>query len=206
MRDLAANRPGEQLRSQIDLAHANGQRPTLLRRMFLGKAAYSSWELGSIGEERVAGKLAQLTAKDPRWSVVHSIPVGTRGSDIDHIVVGPGGVFTINSKHHDGANVWVRGDTVLINGQYHPYVRNARHEAARAAQLLTAACGFPVDVQGLVVVVRAENWTVREQPADVRVVPRMQVSRYLRKRPEVLPHDQRLTIADAVRRESTWKP
>ena len=39
--------------------------------------------------------------------------VGERGSDIDHLAIGPGGVFTINAKHHAGAKIWVGGDTFL---------------------------------------------------------------------------------------------
>jgi hypothetical protein len=49
------------------------------------------------------------------------------------------GVFTINTKAHREAPVWVGGDTVMVNGRKHPYVRNSRHEATRAGRLLTAA-------------------------------------------------------------------
>ncbi len=51
--------------------------------------------------------------KDPRWRVLHAIPVGERGSDIDHLAIGPAGVFTINAKYHAGAKIWVGGDTFL---------------------------------------------------------------------------------------------
>jgi hypothetical protein len=96
-----------------------------------------AWRLGAAGEIRVGVQLDKLTRRDPRWHTLHSVPVGTRGSDIDHVVIGPGGVFTINTKHHPGAEIWVGGDTVLVNGVRQAYVRNSRHEAERAGRLLS---------------------------------------------------------------------
>ena len=104
----------------------------------------------------VAGQLAKLARKDPRWRYLQAIPVGVNGSDIDHLAIGPGGVFGLNAKHHPGSNVWVGGNTLMINGQRQPYIRNSRHEAQRAGKLLTAACGFHVPVIGMVVPVGAD--------------------------------------------------
>lgn len=52
-----------------------------------------SWYTGTIGELAVARALGTLPAG---WLVLHSVPVGNRGSDIDHVVVAPDGrVITI---------------------------------------------------------------------------------------------------------------
>jgi hypothetical protein len=98
----------------------------------------------------VGAQLAKLVAKDPRWRVLHSIPVGKDGADIDHLVVGPAGVFTLNTKHHPRARIWVAGDTLLVSGVHQLYIRNSRHGAARAGRLLSVACGFPVTATGVV--------------------------------------------------------
>lgn len=66
-------------------------------------------------------------------------------------------MFTINAKHHPKASVWVGGNTFMVNGQRHQYVRNSRHEAARAGRLLAAACGSPVTVTGLIAVMDAHE-------------------------------------------------
>ncbi|MFJ9084692.1 nuclease-related domain-containing protein [Streptomyces sp. NPDC102384] len=29
------------------------------------------------------------------------------GGDIDHLLIGQGGVFTINAKNHEGKSVWI---------------------------------------------------------------------------------------------------
>ena len=163
-----------------------------------------AWRIGADGEEKVATQLEKVLRKDPRWRILHAVPVGARGSDIDHVVIGPGGVFTINAKHHPGAKVWVGGDTFLVNGQRQPYIRNSRHEAKRAARLLSASCGFPVDVAGVVVPVRAADVTVKQAPDDVIIVARAQVARWLRKRPEVLRTDAIEAIFASARCSTTW--
>lgn len=47
-------------------------------------------------------------------------PSGAADADIDHVLVGPAGVFTVNAKHHPSASVWVGGDTFIVNGQRVP--------------------------------------------------------------------------------------
>ncbi|MBG6212216.1 hypothetical protein RCH23_000129 [Cryobacterium sp. CAN_C3] len=43
-----------------------------------------------------------LSKLGPEWTVLHAVPVGSGSSDIDHVVIGPAGVFTINTKNHTG--------------------------------------------------------------------------------------------------------
>ncbi len=190
--DLAANQPGAQLESHIRVARRAGEDAR-------------SWAVGALGERLVARELDRLRSLDPRWAYLNSIPVGDLGSDIDHLVVGPGGVFTLNAKHHPHANVWVGGNTVLVNGHRHPYVRNSRHEAERAARLLTAATGLAIRVRGLVVTVGADSFSVKQQPEDVQVLPRSELTRFLTGMPAVLDVDQGRHVLDFARLSSTWR-
>lgn len=173
--DLIYNRPGEQLAAKIAEAREAGKQPTLWRRFWLGKNAYSTWERGAIGERLVAHELGKLVQKDARWGYLNSIPVSDC-VDIDLFVVGPGGVFTINAKYHRGARIWVGGDTLMVNGTRQPYVRNSRHEARRASRLLTRAIGHPISVQGLVVPVDADKFNIKAQPDDVHVINRRRLN------------------------------
>lgn len=203
--DLAYNRPGEQLADKVAAAREAGERPTLWRRFWLGKNAYSTWERGTIGERLVAEQLSRLAQTDPRWGFINSIPVSDE-VDIDVFAVGPGGVFTINAKYHRGARIWVGGDTLLVNGTRQPYVRNSRHEARKASRLLTRATGETVNVQGIVVPVDANAFTVKTQPADVHVINRSRLNHYLRSRPEILGPDLVAHVYHAARLSSTWLP
>ena len=59
----------------------------------------TAWKTGSEGEERVAEVLADVAGIE----VLHDCPwPGTRKSNIDHIVVGPSGVFVIDAKKYSG--------------------------------------------------------------------------------------------------------
>ncbi len=92
-----------------------------------------SWYLGAKGEIEVGKVLATLP---PEWTVFHDLPIGKKGSDIDHLVIGPGGIVTINTKNHSGKKIWVAGQTLMVSGQKVPYIRNADFEANRVTALL----------------------------------------------------------------------
>jgi len=203
--DLAGNVAGEAAREQALAAKEAAPVRTLVARVMRVHTDERAWRIGADGEEKVAAQFDKVLKKDPRWQFIHAIPVGTRGSDIDHLVIGPGGVFTVNTKNHPNAKLWVGGDTFLVNGNRQPYVRNARHEAARAAKLLTEACGFPVHVEGVIAPVNAIEVTIKTAPKDVHVVPRRQIAKWLLRHGDVLSHDQQTELFDAARRSTTWR-
>jgi hypothetical protein len=160
------------------------------------------WYRGALGELAVGEVLAEL---GPDWRVLHAVPVGQRGSDIDHVVVGPGGVFTLNTKNHSGQDVWVAGRTFMVAGQRAPHIRNSEHEASRAAKLLSAAVGRPVPVRPVLVVVSPRKLTVREEPREVAVVTAARLLRWLHKRDEVLTPAEVEDVAAAATRPETWR-
>ena len=204
--DLSSNEPGAGVREMATSAQLASPVRTVFARMLGVHNDERAWRIGADGEEKVAAKLTRVTKKDPRWRFLHSIPVGNRGSDIDHLAIGPGGVFTINSKHHPKAKIWVGGSTFLVDGHKQPYVRNSRFEAARAAELLAAATGFAVPVDGLIVTVNAADVIVKSQPTGVHVVPRMQVAHWLLRLGDTLDEGRIDAIFDAARRSTTWRP
>ena len=105
-----------------------------------------------------------------------------------------------------GRKVWVGGDILMVNGKRHPYIRNSRHEAHRAGQLLTAACGFPVSALGVVVPVGAAAVVINTPPVDVHVVRRRRLIAWLRGLPPTLTDQQTDAIFEAARRSTTWQP
>jgi hypothetical protein len=118
-----------------------------------------SWYRGVLGE-RCVGQI--LSALPDTWTVLHSVPVGHGNRDIDHVVIGPGGVFTINTKYSPGKDVWARGIGLLVGGHRTRYVFKACEEARDAAQRLTAAIDARVSVTGIIVFV--EPGRMRVQP------------------------------------------
>jgi Nuclease-related domain len=203
-RDLADQRAGALARKQAVALRSQAPVRTAVARLFGVHTDERAWRIGADGEEMVAARLQKLAGKDSRWHFLHSVPVGSSGSDIDHVVIGPGGVYTLNAKHHPDAKIWVGGDTVMVNGQRQPYVRNSRFEAQRTSKLLSAACGFPVPAVGVVVPVGASEVTIKSPPRDVFVVNRRALDAWLRRRAEVLDSSTIEAVFDAARRPATW--
>ena len=160
-----------------------------------------SWYKGALGEIAVGQVLERL---GPEWLVLHAVPVGTGTSDIDHVLIGPAGVFTLNTKNHNGQSVWVAGRTLMVAGKKQRHLYNASYEAARAAKLLTRAVNASVDVTGVVVVVDPKSMTIRERPSGVAVVTDRQLLRWLSGRTIVLTPRQVAVIAAAASRPGTW--
>jgi hypothetical protein len=161
------------------------------------------WYLGALGELQVAERLAKL---GPDWTVLHSVPIGDRGSDIDHVVLGPAGVFTFNTKFHEDARIWVGSTRLLVNGQKTDHLRNSRYEARRVAKKLTLVAGEPINVVPVIVLVGARRVTFRERPADVAVLRDSELVRWLTRRAATLEPGLRDRIAEMLTRPETWAP
>jgi hypothetical protein len=111
----------------------------------LAAAAFLAWAIrdglrgvdsffkGARGEESVAALLAAL----PRgYHVFHDFPYGGNAS-IDHVVVGPGGVFAVETKCWAGEVVFEK-DELWVNGAApsRPPLRQARTSALALARFL----------------------------------------------------------------------
>lgn len=203
--DLSLNQPGGSAQSQATARRAEAPVRTTLARVLGVHTPERAWRIGAKGERLVADELAKLSRRDSRWTAIHAIPVGTRGADIDHLVLGPGGIFTLNTKHHPDAEVWVGGETFIVNGSRVPYIRNARHEAGRATRLLTQAAGRPVPVTGLVVPVGAKApLTIKSQPRGVFVVARRDLVTWMSGQGQIWDAADLTAVWDVARRSSTW--
>lgn len=132
------------------------------------------WYRGVIGERRVGSLLAHLGSA---WTVLHSVPIGRGASDIDHIVIGQAGVFTINTKYSPGKEVWVGDHVVQLDRNPTDFLRNSRFEAKRASARLTAAAGTTIPVTGLIVFVDPGRLTHASPAGDRMHDPTVEVLR-----------------------------
>lgn len=200
-RDLTANSAGAAVAERAaELSPGRFQR---LAAKVLGiRTEATSWEVGAAGERAVGKRLDLLGTRG--WNVLHSVTLKS-GADVDHIVIGPGGVFTVNTKHHPHARVTVKGEFVRVNGHLHPYVRNSRHEAAAAARRLSTACGWTVHVRGLIAFVGVDSLSVREAPSDVLITLGKRVERLFLAMPQVLSPDVQARLFAIARYEDFWK-
>jgi hypothetical protein len=208
--DLALNVPGLAARAQAEAelaaARDRSRVGTFLARTFDVMTDERAWRVGAVGEETIGTKLEKLRRHG--WQVLHAVPVGDRGSDIDHVVIGPGGVFTLNTKTHPGKSVWVGRHQVRVDGHRTDYLRNSRHEADRASRLLTDACGFPVHVKAALVFLTGTlipDVTIKQAPEDVAILDRMDIPGAFRRAKGRLTAEQVAAIFEQARRSTTWQ-
>jgi Nuclease-related domain len=107
---------------------------------------------GILGEEAVADALAVLPSS---YVVLHGVSTGH--GDVDHVVIGPTGVFALETKAWAGTFYRSRGQ-LYCNGKPAEHVlRQARGAAGEVRQLLLAA-GIDEWVEAVVVAARASVW------------------------------------------------
>lgn len=204
-RDLALNLPGQSAGREASAKRAEAPVRTTIDRLMGRHSDERAWRIGAKGERLVGEELLKLTRRDPRWAALHAIPVGRRGADIDHLLLGPGGVFALNTKHHPDARIRVSGSTFTVNGHRVPYVHRSEREAARATRLLSAAIERPVPVTGMIVPVGCHApIAVTVQPRSVHVVTRRDLVRWMSALGQVWSVDDLHQIWEQARRSTTW--
>lgn len=207
--DLAANAPGAAARRRAAQERAEANRTpvrALLQRALDLPTTERAWRRGAEGEESVGARLERLAGHG--WRVLHAVPVGRNGADIDHVLVGPGGLYTINTKNHRGKRIWVGAEQIRVNGAPVPYLRNSRHEAERASRLLSNSLGCPVRARPVLVILTGTllpTITFAARPTDVLVLERLNVPNAFRRAPRRLDPDIIERIWQAARNPATWQ-
>jgi hypothetical protein len=93
-----------------------------------------AWEKGADGESQTAAALARL---GPEWTAWHDLKwPGRRFANIDHLAIGPSGIFVIDSKNWSGA-IAVKDSVVRQNGyRREPAVARCADSALAVGELL----------------------------------------------------------------------
>lgn len=173
--DLAENRPG-------DLVPGQG------------------WThvMGVEGELQTAGMLSTLHHRG--FKCLHAIEL-SGAKDVDHLVIGPTGVFTINSKKTSYQADINDDGTVSIHGYRNDWLRDAARDARIVQRRLSEASGLDLVVEGLVCV-----WT-GDHPIGgfhQQVVPGEEISDAIVERHPVLTAAAVDIIYGIARLPRTW--
>jgi hypothetical protein len=163
-----------------------------------------SWWRGVRGELDMA---RELDALGDGWSVFHSIPFGNRGSDIDHLVIGPPGVFPINSKRiTSGRAVRVTGDDFRVDGRLQKYLRNAYFEGERIETILRAA-HLRAPIVPIIAISGTKSIRVRKpmwSGWNIGVERVDRVVRRIRKRPTRVSPEELARITEVLLNPTVW--
>jgi hypothetical protein len=151
----------------------------------------------------VRTRLERLTAEG--WQVVHAVPLGRQGNVVEHLIVGPGGIFTVREHAHPGVRISVDGRTIEVDGQPVSYLRDARLEAGRVQRLLREAVGSQLTVKAVLVLQALLDTDESDgPPADALLVERHDVPGVFRTFPERLEPARIDAIAAIARQRTTW--
>ncbi len=145
--------------------------------MLAGNRLYSAqadrWLRGAEGERAVGAVLTQLEGDG--WKALHDISLG-RGN-VDHVLIGPGGIFTIETKSHRGKIGVDRIDPKMLKQAY------------AQKKLLERITGFEVHP----LLVFSQAYLVGHVPAQrqgVTVLPARLLPHYFSRRRPVLEAGQ----------------
>jgi hypothetical protein len=150
---------------------------------------------GAVGERRTARRLAALERHG--WAVLHDLAVPGSTANIDHLAIGPGGVFVIDSKQYRG-RLQLDPTGRLWHGRYPlaPTLRAVSFEADQAAQVLPD----PGVVVVPIVAVHGARVPWGNVVVDgVPVVTARRLPSMLRQLPAVLGPERVATVADQAR-------
>ncbi|MGH2540543.1 MAG: nuclease-related domain-containing protein [Actinomycetota bacterium] len=136
------------------------------------------------------------------WFALHDLPIGERGTHIEDLVIGPGGVFTISTKNLSGA-IRVNSRSIVHDGHRTNFLPKASAEARRVAQLLTAAIDRPVEVRGLLAIL-ADEWIVKRLPDEVYVGGPGSAKHWMLNQPTVLRPSDVIVLTAVASRPETW--
>jgi hypothetical protein len=154
-----------------------------------------AWRRGAAGERRTARLLGPLERHG--WAVLHDLAVPRSRANLDHFVIGPGGVFVIDSKQYRG-RLQLDQSGRLWHGRYPlgPTLQMVSFEADQAAQILTDP---DVVVVPIVAVHGAQVPWGKVVMDGVPVVAARRLPSMLRQLPAVLGPERVAVLADQAR-------
>jgi hypothetical protein len=109
-----------------------------------------AWRRGAAGERRTARLLGPLERRG--WAVLHDLAIPGTQANIDHLVIGPGGVVVIDTKQYRG-RLWLDADGLLWRGRHLVLaaLRKVRWAADQADDVLGVVDVQILDVQILAI-------------------------------------------------------
>jgi len=150
--------------------------------MFALRGSTVAWRTGAIGEELTGDLLQPLQAEGFR--IIHDRLIPRSRANIDHIVVGPPGVFGVETKNYDGK---------LSRGRKEKFATQARREAEAVTAVID-----PVSVTPLVCVHRADLGWFKVEIDGVRIVGPRELVKVLRNAPAHLTATEVARLTDRI--------
>lgn len=163
----------------------------------------STWAMGAKGE-KLTGDFLDSFALQHGGKVLHSIPL--KRSDIDHLLIMPQGVYSVNTKTSKGKVAIGRGD-IFVNGVQTYYPNDEWQKSLRLTKMLTTALNMRTPVTPLIMY-HADNIEHTENsettPDRAKTFTSLEEFSKLLDNPTILTSHQIDRIWKAARKPATW--
>lgn len=215
--DLALHLPGHGLADEAARARtASGRdadRPARLRAD--GRQAVAEATAKLTRSRAVLSRSVRLRGGGPRWRILHAVPMAFDGGELvlDHVVIGPAGVFVVEVANHPGGSAIIGPESLEIDDAAVDLGRRRRvgDEAARrlSAGLARAAGAVetlnPPSVTPVVALVGAIV-IGSARPRGVLVSRVGHLPRLLQAFGTTLVDEGVVQTFEVARRSTTWTP
>ncbi|ACL42080.1 NERD domain protein (plasmid) [Pseudarthrobacter chlorophenolicus A6] len=174
-KDLAANRPGQRIEHMDD----------------------DTYRAGVAGEQRTAGVLAILERRG--YQVLHSLPLSPR-KDLDHLVIGPTGLWVLNTKSTSYAVTAKPDGSVHSDGYRQNWLESLERDAGLVGQYLSTAARMELICQPLVSV-----WSTQSvNSTNGRLAAGGEVPDVIEGSATAFPSEWVDVVYNVARRSDTW--
>ncbi len=156
--------------------------------------------LRALAERRVGLLLDELGGQ---WDALHAIPRTEPDSPLEHLIIGPAGVFVIRGLDVGSGDVWVRGVTLVARRRRHP-VDDLQEQAEYASRMLRLATALPVEARPIVVLLDPGHLWTRTDNGALIVLSNREFVTWLLSQPIRYCGDDVAALSEAAETAATW--
>jgi hypothetical protein len=160
-----------------------------------------AWLRAAQAEIVVGDILARLPEG---YDVYHSLPIRNTAFWVDHLVVGPGGIFALSSKTRWDRDLTGSVRTIPIGDHTMPYLRDAQFESTQITTLLAGAMPATAVVQPMIVLVNPNKIRLNRKLDVLTVIDSPRLRRWLVGRPRQFSAEQQATLTAVIEDPTTW--
>ncbi len=177
-------------------SHESVPRVSVLARIFgrapVTRALLAEYKMAK-GDVAVIDVFSQLGSD---WLVRTS--EAANGSGVEHVAIGPSGIYCMSIQHYSGGAVWIDGGVLLVDGEPRPHLRDTEFCAVRLTQVISDAVGHRVEAAPCLVLVDPRSVTVAKPPRRVAVMTLRDIRTWLKGMPTQLSPDELTAVRDSA--------
>jgi hypothetical protein len=151
-------------------------------------------KLGIEGEE-ITAKVLESLGND--YKVLHSIPLEFNKKDLDHIIVGPTGVFLVNSKNYRSKSLLIDNEYIIYNKKRYTDPIDIRRDSDLVEKL------FNIKVNPILCLINNNNLKIKSSNIT-KVLHVNKILDYIEKKEKIYSNEQVIKIYNEMSNIKKW--